>query len=178
MTARESTYNQAMNIEGEALKKMAGATKGGGLSAVTGWLAARGKDKDRKGSGKTAADWENQETARKLEYGRQKESESRARLAEERAKRADFGREEGRSQRAIDTARTNKLEGLGLKGVSSSTPSAGRYDVSLYQSSGGQGTTGNTRGRQFGKPAPAPSLPGPGGRRVSNPAYVKWKSEQ
>ena len=66
-----------MNIEGEALKKMAGATKGGGISAVTGWLAARGKNKDRKGSGKTAADWENQETARKLEYGRQIETEKR-----------------------------------------------------------------------------------------------------
>ena len=128
MTARESTYNQVMNIEGEALKKMAGATKGGGISAVTGWLAARGKDKDRGGSRKSAADWENEETAKKL----------------------DFKREQSRGRSALGTARKIKAEGLPLKETFSQTPNAGSSRASYYPvGSGGQGTSGNKRGPQF-----------------------------
>ena len=163
-----------MNIEGEALKKMAGATKGGGISAVTGWLAARGKDSSGKGRGKTAADWENEETAKKLDYGRKTESENRARLAAERAKRADFGRETQRADYVLNASDTRP----DVTDFSRSQTGTSIRKKVTATSSSGQGTTGNTRGRQFGKPAPAPSLPGPGGRRVSNPAYVKWKSEQ
>lgn len=145
------------NIEGESLKRMAGSTSAGAVSAITGWLSGKGAAKGSSG-GKSGLDYHNQELAKQF----------------------DFKREKSRNRSAVSTARKVKAEGLPLKETLSQTPDAGTARVSYYPptSSGGQGTSGNKRGRQFGKPAPAPSLPGPGGRRVQNPAYVKWKAEQ
>ena len=168
MTARESTYNQVMNIEGEALKKMAGATKGGGLSAVTGWLAARGKDKSGGGSKKTAADWENQETAKKLDYGRQIEAEKRqskqkrseARSAErlrQKAAEFNFSQEERRRNQSLSDMNLDQS----FKGIKR-TPTS--FEVSRDTTSnrakvtgaGGSrqtpsGTSGVVEGPQFNK---------------------------
>jgi len=66
----------ATNVEGEALKRMSGASAQGNTTLTglaTGWLAGRGRGNSgsNKTPGKTAADWENEAVAADLEFGRQ-----------------------------------------------------------------------------------------------------------
>lgn len=141
------------NVEGEAAKRMAGATaKGGRVSGIVGALFAEkwlNRSSGGKGGSKSGIDYHNEELARQY----------------------DFSREENRTKRTIETARTNKKEGLGIKGERSSTPSAGSYGLDLYgvssprprratnKSSGGQGTSGNARGKQTAGVGETPKTP-------------------
>jgi hypothetical protein len=125
------------NVEGEALKRISGATgKGGGLGAITGWLAGKGKGKDG-GSGtaskKTGADYHNEELSKRYEFDRQgsRREWAQADSANPRYKQATYGADGGVSTAYYPT------------------------------SSGGQGTSGNARGSQFKtKPVAKPRTSG------------------
>lgn len=112
------------NVEGEALKRMSGAaSQGGGLSALTGWLAGRGS-RDRSGSGssgKTGADYHNEELAKRHEFERQ-------------GTRRTWAQEDSANPR--------------YKGATYDVSGTVRTDY-YPASSGGQGTSGNIKGRQM-----------------------------
>lgn len=128
----------ASNVEGEALKRMSGAaSQGGGLSALTGWLAGRGQrgGGDSSGSKKSGIDYQNEETARRYEMERQ-------------GTRRDWMKED------IEAHGRTKSMAYGSDGSAKweAYPSpTGRTNVTA---SGGKkrtpsGTSGNTKGAQF-----------------------------
>lgn len=152
-----------MNIEGESLRKMAGSTKSGGLSAVTGWLAARGKSKEGSGSSvKSGEQFHNETLAKMYEHAMSQKSK------------------QGDLTRTLRLARSNKKEGLGVKGHASAD-----HKVELYQqpsSSGGQGTSGNVKGTQFtgknttSKPRTTGRAPANGGTTPAKPSGTSSRS--
>lgn len=128
----------ASNVEGEALKRMSGASaKPGGVSNVVKAMVAdkwlRG-GRDSGGGGKTAADWENEEVAKQHEFGRQ-------------TTRRDWTHEDSQNKRF-------KQVGYGADGgVNTAFYPAGttprQKPAANAKSGGGQGTSGNTKGSQF-----------------------------
>lgn len=125
------------NVEGEALKRMSGASaKPGGISGVVKGLLAdkwlRSQDSGG-GSGKTAADWHNEEVAKQYEFGRQgtRRDWTHADSANPRFKQVNYGSDGGVGTAFYPAAST------------------GRAKPATNTSGGGQGTSGNKRGNQF-----------------------------
>lgn len=113
----------ASNVEGEALKRISGAaSQGGGLSALTGWLAGRGqRSGDSSGAKKTGIDYQNEETAKQHEFERQ-------------GTRRNWAQEDSSNPRYKEAT----------------YDTSGTVRTAYYPtSSGGQGTSGNIKGRQM-----------------------------
>lgn len=128
----------ASNVEGEALKRMSGASaKPGGVSNVVKAMVAdkwlRGGRDSGGGSGKTAADWENEEIAKQHEFGRQgtRRDWAQADSANPRYKQVNYS--------------SDGSVGTGF--YPASTPR--QKPAANAKSGGGQGTSGNKRGSQF-----------------------------
>ncbi len=105
-----------MNIEGESLKRIAGSTKGGGLGAVTGWLAARGKDSKGKGGSapKSGADYHNETLAKMYEHA-----------MSERSKKGAYSRTKG----------LMKASNQAVKGYKSGDESVDLYNAKTFATS-------------------------------------------
>lgn len=127
----------ASNVEGEALKRMSGASaKPGGVSGVVkGLLADKWlRSQSSGGSGKTAADWHNEEVAKQHEFGRQ-------------GTRRDWTHEDSANPR-FKQVNYGSDGGVGTAFYPASAPKRTRTTAT---STNGQGTSGNVQGTQFNK---------------------------
>lgn len=125
------------NVEGEAAKRMSGASaKPGGISGVVKGILAdkwlRSQDSGG-GSGKSAADWHNEEVAKGYEFKRQgtRRDWAQADSANPRYKQVNYGSDGG-----VGTAFYP-------------APARSRAKPATNTSGGGQGTSGNKPGKQF-----------------------------
>jgi len=161
------------NIEGKAAKNMAGADQyknslanplmglalmssafGGNKTAESaeGQTAVRGRAE------RSAEDWHNEDVMKNRDLKRER---SRINMNHSAVKKATA---EGRTVKQISADGKG-----GFNHVFENAPAP--------KSEKPESKSTVVKGQQFDKPMPSFSIPGPNGRRVSNPEYGKWKSE-
>lgn len=169
------------NVEGAAADNMANAGNfqnigigymiqkafSGGDRKV-GTLKAKGEAKAARG-GTTAEDFANQELAKRYDYERSSA-----------ASKQSHGQAKDMIEHNYKTSTTYGAKGRTIKNISGDA--SGKFshsyeDVAAPVSAKPEGKSTVVKGKQFDKPMPTFSVPGPNGRRVSNPEYGKWKSE-
>lgn len=128
-----------MGIESSGAGKLAKPASGsGGLAAIAkGWLTGKylSGEESSKGARKTAADWQNEEVSKQKDYGRQVESEER--------RRGYIKEDQGVTK--TKAAKYTPSE-ASWQAYPQSSPTRTR---AANTSGGGQGTSGNVRGKQL-----------------------------
>lgn len=148
----------AGNVEGEALRKMAGASsQPGTISAVTGWLSGRKSKETSSGTAKKSGiDYHNEELAKRYDYEREEGAKTAQYTRDEESKATEFARQGHRRTWIHQDSQNDKIAGInydqsGSVGAKFHAPR--QTPASNAKSSGGQGTSGNAKGPQFNKPA-------------------------